>query len=487
MHVGKLKLILFLLVLLFTFILRAHNYERVPTANHLDEMLYAWSGIYLIETGVPVSWSTLEYPDRAEVFRGEINFRGGLPKSTVTLYKPWLDEPPLFSLLVGYFAHQYGADRNQFIPSSYIRLPMIFISALTSILVFLIARKTSGYWLGLLSMFLYGTIPILVFASRVALPETLIACIFAIIIYLLLKFRDKLKPGYLLPIPLLVGIAGLSKPTGFFLLPYALFFVFYYLYRAGETKRALRYCFHLIIFTLPFIVLFREYGNYFDPEIFKRITEIQSTRPSGFGALGFILTTPSFGTTELRDSWYVFLLVSAGYFLFSLKDSLKQVVLFSFTYWIIVVMLTGGEWDLLAWYRFPALPMLAILGAWGLVEIVRRADFFASFLGIGLLLGNRRLLVNAFHKNTEALTHRLIFAGLMVPSTLNYVFNKKSLLWFSRGVLVLVIVVGIYFNVSYVYSAFDLECQSKTCPIVPSTFISTLHFPVIWRLFVIGE
>jgi len=56
---------------LFIFILRAHNYERFPSPNHLDEQLYALSGIYLVETGVPVSWSTLDYPKSAEVYKGD--------------------------------------------------------------------------------------------------------------------------------------------------------------------------------------------------------------------------------------------------------------------------------------------------------------------------------------------------------------------------------------------------------------------------------
>src|SRR3990172_7648733 len=73
------KAVVFAAVFIFTFILRAHNYDRVPTANHLDEQLYAWSGIHLVETGVPVSWSTLDYPKRAEVFRGDINYKGGIP------------------------------------------------------------------------------------------------------------------------------------------------------------------------------------------------------------------------------------------------------------------------------------------------------------------------------------------------------------------------------------------------------------------------
>jgi len=177
--------------------MRANGYERVPTANHLDEMLYAWSGLYLVETGVPVSWSTLDYPKRAEVFTGKISYRGGLPETYATLYKPWLDEPPLFSLLVGETAHLFHADKHQFVPSSYIRFPMIFIALLTSIFIFLIARLVSGFWTGVLAALIYGTVPVFVFASRTAMPENLIGLLFSITIYLMLKFQQKIKFIYL--------------------------------------------------------------------------------------------------------------------------------------------------------------------------------------------------------------------------------------------------------------------------------------------------
>ncbi|MCL5070377.1 MAG: glycosyltransferase family 39 protein, partial [Actinobacteria bacterium] len=93
--------------------------------------------------------------------------------TSVTLYRPWLDEPPLFSLIVGFFAHINGAVRTDFIPSSYIRIPSILFAAATSIFIFLIARLVSNYWGGILAMLMYGTVPIMVIASRVALPGNL--------------------------------------------------------------------------------------------------------------------------------------------------------------------------------------------------------------------------------------------------------------------------------------------------------------------------
>ncbi|MCR4306004.1 MAG: glycosyltransferase family 39 protein, partial [Candidatus Daviesbacteria bacterium] len=408
-------LLIFLLVFTSTFILRAHNYERTPTSNHLDEMLYAWSGLYLLETGTPVSWSTLDYPKRAEVFKGKIDYKGSPPETSVTLYRPWLDQPPLFSLIVGYFAHFYNADRTDFIPSSYIRLPVVLFSAITSIFIFLVARLVSGYWMGILSMIVYGTVPIMVFASRTALPENLIALLYVVIAYLLLKFLKSAQFRFILPLPFLVGIAGLSKPTGFFLIFICLLIVFKKIFDIKGFKNALLNCVYIVVFTLPFIIAFVLYGLYYDAEIFRIITTIQSFRPVGFKSLAFFFVSPAYRTEVLVDSWYVFSLLSAVYFIFSPKEGLKRMISIFFIFWVAVVMLTGGEGDMLPWYRFPVFPFLAILGAWGIKLLVEKANLFTSFLSAGMMLGGRSLLVNAFRPNVEPLEYRVIFGVLMLP------------------------------------------------------------------------
>jgi 4-amino-4-deoxy-L-arabinose transferase-like glycosyltransferase len=482
-RLPQLKIIVFAVVLIFTFILRAHSYEKAPTSNHLDEMLYAWSGINLIETGVPVSWSTLPYPARAQVYKGDVSYKGGDPRASVTLYKPWLDEPPLFSLLVGWFAHINGADRNEFIPSSYIRIPMVLISTLTSIFIFLIAKKIGGFWRGILAMLVYGTVPIMVFASRAALPETLIAFLLTLMIYLFIKFWERPNFWYILPIPILIGIAGLSKPTGYFLLPLALYFTFAKLYKEGKLKIAIRYCLYLGLATIPFVWAYFWYGMYFDAEIFKIIYNVQSHRPVGFGSLAWYFISPSFGTEIIQDGWFVFCLLSAAFFILNAKDDIKRFVTISFVYSVAVVMFTGGEWDLLAWYRFPSYPFLAIMGAWGIEFLVKKANFFTTFLAAGMLLGGRRLLVNAFHPYISPIGYRLVFSGLMLPSILDTVFNKNILRKVSRVIVIGVISIGMAMNAIYIYLAYEVECQSKTCTMVPSTTLSKLGFPFIAKLF----
>jgi len=484
--VNLFKTLVLVGVFLFTFILRAHEYERTPGVGHLDEMLYAWSGLSLVETGIPVSWSTLDYPKSAEVFKGEINYKGSAPKSSVTLYKPWLDEPPLFSYLVGLSASHFGAKTMEFTPSSYTRYPMIFISGATSILVFLIANVVSGYWIGILSMLIYGTVPIFIFASRTAMPETFISFCFALLVYLVLLFNKKPLIWYIVPIPFLAGISGLSKPTGFFIILFALFFVFRKLFREKKVKKAIYHCLYLTLLTLPFIAFYFWWGYHFDWQIFQRINAIQSMRPVGFGSLAWYFITPSYDTIITRDSWFVFGTISAVYFLFRGLNKEKFIVLMAFVFWVLVVMISGGENDLLSWYRFPSYPFLAIILSWGLVYLVKRANVLTMFIAGGMLLGNRMLLVNPFHPNVTPSHYRLIISLLMIPPLLYLVFKKQIFKFITKGLIVGIIVAGMFFNVKYLYNSFEIACQSVSCPLVPSTFLSELRLPFVWRYLVMN-
>lgn len=479
MNKKSFKIAIFILVLIFTFILRAHNFDRVPHMGHLEEQMFAWAGIHLIERGIPRAWTSLDFPEKSIVYKGAVTYQGGEPKVYVDLVEPWLEHPPLFSLLVGWFAHIYQANRDEVIPTSFIRTPMVLVALFSSILVFLIARLVSGYWNGILAMLIYGTVPILVLGSRMAVPENVIALIYLIVIYLLIKFQLDQKFRYLLMIPVLVGIAGLSKATGFFIIFLAIYIVL--------LKRKLKASIYLLLAVIPFIVLFFAYGLYFDKEIFWRITQIQASRPVGFGNFGWFFVSPAYDITELVDGWFIFLLLCAAYFLFSPQAGLKRFISLAFVFWMGVVMFSGGETDLLPWYRFPSYPLLAILGAWGLQMLVKRADFFATFLIAGLLLGNRMLLVNPFRPNIQPMSFRLIFTLLMLPTILRTIFDVRYLEKLTRLVLIAVIAVGIYFNVVYIYNIFELKCESQSCPIGPSTKLSTIHFPFIWRWLVLGE
>ncbi|MBI2012160.1 glycosyltransferase family 39 protein [Candidatus Daviesbacteria bacterium] len=471
------KLVLFILVFLFTFILRTHNFDKVPGEGHLEEHLFGWAGIYLIEEGVPVSWSALDYPKKNQVYLGPKSLNGGPPIQSVTLYKPWLDEPPLYSLISGGAAHLYGADKNYLLPASYIRAPAIIFAALTSILIFLIAKILSGYWMGILSLLIYGVTPIFVFSSRLSVPENLIALLFTLAVYLIIKFNETKNIAYLLIVPLLAGLGGLAKPTGYFITFFAMYFAF--------AQKKPKLFFYLFLATIPFVIIFILYGFYFDKDIFLKIVSIQGSRPAGFSGLAFLLQTPAYDIFTFFDGWFVFCLLFSIYFLINPPEGLKKVVPFAFLYWVVIVLLSGGEQDLLPWYRYPIYPMMAIMGAWGIQVIFNKITFFKSVLLVGLLLATRYYLINPFRSGIPSNTFRVLFSLLTLPSLFYELYRKEFLEKICKIILVVVIVVGVYFNSIYIYNQFEIVCESLSCPIGPSTSLSTIHFPFIWRFFVL--
>src|SRR3989344_5641959 len=254
------KYIIFFFIFIFLAIIKLHEYERWPGPAHAEELAFGWAGINLIETGVPVSWSTLDYPESSLVFDGIVGDKAGL-YLPAKLYKPWLDQPPLYSLLSGGAAHLFGDSRDGVLPSAHTRVPSVLISLLTMALVFYIAQKFFNYWVGILATVFYGTSPIIVF------------------------------------------------------------------------------------------------GYHYNWELFLRILNIQSTRFAGWSGLSYIFTTPAHDIYLLYDGWYIFCLFSAIYFLFNKnKPRVISLLTFFLVYWLLVVVFSGTEQDLLPWYRYPIFP-----------------------------------------------------------------------------------------------------------------------------------
>ncbi len=476
-HTKLIQILLFLFVFLFTFILRAHNYEKTPGIGHLEEQMFGWAGIYLIEEGTPVAWSSLNYPDRAEIFRGKIDYNGGQPEVHVRLYKPWLEQPPLYSLISGGSAHLFGANRHMVLPNAYIRFPTIIIATLTALMIFLIARLVSGFWTGLLAMFLYGSVPIFVFGSRLSVPENLIALFLMIMVYLLLKYQQAQQWQFVIWLPILAGLAGLSKPTGYFLMPLAAFYALRFL--------KWKHLAYIVLGVVPFILAYIWYGTYFDKEIFWFIQSRQSLRPVGFADLGWFFISPAYDIFMLTDTWYILCLMSAIFFIFKGEQGQKRLILFALVFWLIIIMISGGETDVLPWYRYPAFPLLAIIGAWGIKYLFSNINFFSQLFTVSMFLGNFTLSTNPFRWSIPPMNFRIFFTSLVLPSVFLELYQKRWLINLTRAIMVLVFIIGVFWNIKYIYNQFELSCENLACTQGPTTKLSEVYFPIIHRLFVL--
>ncbi|MBU1200467.1 glycosyltransferase family 39 protein [Patescibacteria group bacterium] len=475
----NLRFWLVVLTFIILAIFKLHGYDRMPQTSHAEELLYGWSGIHLIETGVPVSWSTLDYPKENIVFDGIV----GDPSNVylpATLYKPWLDEPPLYSLLSGGVAHLYGDDRWDVLPVSHTRIPSVLASLVTTILIFFVGNSFFGYGTGLLAMIIYGLSPIMVFGSRLSVPENIIAMAVMIGLLLAKKYKKKPETGIAVIFGVITVILGLMKPTGFFFAPLAMFLV-------AQKKRWKDFW---LIGGLMFvgILLFLAYGYWLDWDMFLEIVRIQGGRFAGWSGLGHIFTSPAFDIFLMFDGWYIFCMISALFWGIKGKGKigLKLINLFFF-YWLMVTLLSGTEGDLLPWYRYPLFPLLAVYGALGLKWIYKNINLLGLTLVIGMLLSSRYYLHNAFRPTTPTIVYRLSFCLGLLPLLLNKIWPKKLFIKISRGVVIVVVALGLFFNAKYIYSVFEIRCESIECPFGPSTKLSEVYMPVFWRWFVMKD
>jgi 4-amino-4-deoxy-L-arabinose transferase-like glycosyltransferase len=459
------KVMLLISILVLTFFLRAIHSDRVPGYGHLEEHLFGWSGMYLIEEGVPVSWSTLDYPKDHVIYSGPVGSKDTFAVTYVDLIKPWLDEPPLFSLIIGGSATLFGADRHFIIPSSYMRFPMLFFGLLTSITLFLLTKKLFGYWIAIGAVFIWGTVPLFVFSSRLAVPENAIAWFYLLCLYLFLLYKDKPRVIFLLLLCTIPGIAGLMKPTGYFIAPLIAFLFF-------QQKQWKKGAF-ILIALVPFILAFLWYGLHFDPQSFWHILAIQGGRPAGWNGLTYLLSNPGYDIFPFFDAWYVFSWIAAFYLIIKNHDHAGiKFISWALLYWLLIVLVSGGEQDMLPWYRYPLFPLLSIYLTLGIQTLLAQSNFFSLVIASAFLPGNRIHLVNAFFENTPSTLFRLEFAATLIPGLLRDLWPTNFFKRLTTLTIVVLILAGVILNILVIWNYYARICEAKVCPIGPSTFLT---------------
>lgn len=456
------KIFLFLLVFFLGVILRLWKYPFYPFAGHAEEYLFVWSGLSLIEEGVPISWNDLPpYEEEHVYFEGIAPNPQGGEGLGVRLLKPWLDEPPLYSLIVGGMAKLYDLPNFTIISPYIIRIPSLIFSFVTMIFVFLVARKYFGYWTGILSLLIYGTVPTVVFGSRLAVPENLISLLMIACLWLILSYLKTKKTWRRNLAVFLAILASFAKPTGFFLIP----FIVFWLWRDKRWQEGLKAG---IVGTLLFWVPYFAYGFHFDRELFLKVLSYQAQRPAGWSGLAFLITHPGFSVEVFLDGFMILGFLALAYLLFKKRSKGEEIVLFSFVFSLLVVVFSGGRHDQLAWYRYPIYPWMAMATGLLIREVWLKPAFLSSVIFIPLVLTNTDLLENPFWKVKfflESRFYRFALVGLLFPSIWQFFSKKEIWVKFARLVIVITLGAGIFFNIWVVKSWFNLLCDHTLCPL----------------------
>ncbi len=450
----KFIIVIIVLALLGVF-LRLVDYSKIPPFDVTkDEFFYPWSGMTFLQTGVPKAWSLFDaYPT------GEIVYKWG---TWYRIVSPWVEKPPLYSLLAGFWMLGNGVTDMFEVRLSLLRILPITISFFTILFLALFANKLFGKTVAVISTVIYATVPTIVMGNRLSLVENLLTPIVLAGLYLFLILKGERMLNYLI-LSTFCALALLTKNIGA-ALP-ATFFIYYLSKRKWKALMiissisALAFLFHPIIATVyyGFGQFLNVMGAYQKVHALAGPPELVSTIfrfpivghqwdkifPDGPMLLGYIL------------------LFSAPMWLKRDEENLKKIISligFPFVYIISLGLLesAGTPYSFFGWHVYPIYPFLAILigklfvDVWEDPKIEKLALIYLTvgFSTVRFLT----LIFPSTHKSWQEILSIVLLALLSLS------FLRKSVV---RNILVVSFFIFIaincilIFNLNFIYPSFE--------------------------------
>lgn len=365
-----LKILLVIVILGLNLLLHLHNYTQYPQRGaSSDEYTYSFLGQSLLTKHLPISWSAIPaYKHRYDLTINGIYF---------PIVYPYFDHPPLNGLLVGGWALLNGENTFEKISLETIRIIPIFLTVISTLLLFLLANKLFSYQTALWAMLIYSTTTIFVMNTRVVFAENLLTPIFLLAIYLFAVFDKRLNTGKTLLLGILAGLSFWTKELGI-----VTFFTigFFFLY----TKINWKYTALFIVTSGIFFAGYLLYGYYYDWHVFLNVIHIQGDRPVGPEVLYMLLFQPIIVNKQYMDGWY-FLGFVAFFLTFMDVKKYFYILVGPFIYVLLMIFSLNKEGEM-GWYLIPLFPFMSIAIATLLVESFEKRQWFVyvflTFIGL---------------------------------------------------------------------------------------------------------
>jgi len=366
------------LVGLLGLILRLHNDGKAPAfTDNVDELQFTWAGMNMFLHGDAYTWSFYPpYPNGLVTHGyGDVEF---------TLVHHWMDHPPLFSLIMGGWALLNGIRDMWTIQPEQIRTVPVTMSALTVVLVFILARRLLGFAPAAITAGLLAIAPAAILLGRQAEPESvqgvlLLACL----IFCLYETEGRGKAwsrGLLL---LFCVAAPLMKVSGAAVGGICAVI----LIATGSLGLGLA-CAGAALGGLG---LFALYGWMIDWNLFKEIWNTQAAnRTSVMGGFEF-LTSSAGANRQLRDGWWILGLIGLAMLIVvptTRGDRRRELFLVwpVFAYSAVMLIMAGEAMaHQYGWYKVIIYPEVYAGAGWLIWEAVRRSSM--ALMTLVLVLG----------------------------------------------------------------------------------------------------
>jgi 4-amino-4-deoxy-L-arabinose transferase-like glycosyltransferase len=331
--------------------LRGRGYAQSPPLN-ADEYDWAWTGLSLLQQHVPTGWTGLW-----AAYGHWVSFEW--QGNEYLLVTPYVDHPPLFSILVGGVAWIAGERGLTDVSLSVIRLVPIGLSLVVLVLAYRLAQATVGIWPAIIAILLLAFSPAAITLARVTESEALLTVWLFTALLALNRLQKRPTDRYAIILLVISCVAApLTKVPGIavgFSAAVALF-----------SWRRPWLALMAGIAAFGGIVLFAAYGALLDFGLFLNIWSAQADRHTGFSA-GYELLRGG-----LAD-WYWGLGIVGLSVLATRGGSAARLVVWPVLAYVVVITLTAnadlaGRYD---WYRIPIYPLVYIGAGFLIAELGR--------------------------------------------------------------------------------------------------------------------
>lgn len=444
---------------------RTYDYDVMPEyRENGDELFAAWNGWSILEDGTPRGWSLWSSSYEGKVEVEEIDAAGHHWR----VITPYFEHPPLLHVLVGAAAHLGGAQHWSEAKLAHTRLVPIGLSAITLLLLVLVARRffprgPAPYLAGLL----YAVLPTIALQTRVVKEEVLLAPLLLASIWFFLRWRDdgkKLRD--LVGASIFAGLATLAKVPAIVWVPALVMLV---AAERGETKRAVI----AAAIGIAMVMLFPLFGAIVDWDIFVLTQRKQGLRPTHWNIFLRFFDAGQINFNHVGRGWTLFLWIGFASTTLWRGWRVTAPLTVPLATYLAAIAVGAGNWTY-GWYAVPFYPLLCIGAGDFLARLYARPNLLsgAIFIVLPVMYTLNFTLDPAVAKSGPewpALRRMitLFVGGFLTPYALVQVWREnKSLVRLARlgtALALAVLVIGsAFFVVNYetIYEShndFDLD------------------------------
>ncbi|MBI2593761.1 glycosyltransferase family 39 protein [Candidatus Daviesbacteria bacterium] len=457
MKITRFFPIVFLItIVLVSFYLRSINLSKIPyPGESMDEYSFAWVGLSLIRTGIPIGISGITGYKNTDFRYINVDqvFRGSAKGNPFAINSPWFDHPPLLGLVAGGFAYLMGGRVFEDTQVNFIRKPMFFFGVISVCLLFYYTKKVFGIKEAIIASAIYATSPLAIISSRMVQAENLLIPLFLASLTATYLYLQKQQGALLYAAGILAGISLLVKLSGLAIVLSCTFLILYFY--PGGIKKAVPSVLIFAVVSLAFLIFFISYGAAFDFGQFLSIFTSNSNRIYSIGPLAFfdLMTATKITASRYLTDGFVLAGWFSSFLLFVLPSEKKKhemYILIPLVCYLVIFLLFGSE--PYGWYRFPFIPFLFAAIARILMLSLRNPDLFLpAFLILLIPAGVSLSKIISIEKFQElAGIWRWGLAGLLFIYLFSYAKPKSKMVKILIPVtLICLFVLSIYLNLEY--------------------------------------